>query len=83
MGTVAILVKFGVADQLLRASWGQMTGVAFPRGIGFTMSLFIGLLAFNDPVIPHHIKLGIEAPLWLVSSTTPFCAVAQSRQVIG
>jgi NhaA family Na+:H+ antiporter len=66
MDTVAILVKFGVADQLLRASWGQMTGVAFPRGIGFTMSLFIGLLALNDPVIPDHIKLGLQAPLWLV-----------------
>lgn len=36
-----------------------MTGVAALCGFGFTMSLFIGLLAFDDPTVRDHIKMGI------------------------
>jgi Na+:H+ antiporter, NhaA family len=59
LGSVALLVKTGVADLPAEASWGQITGVALPCGIGFTMSLFIGLLAFDDPVL--HVRSGILA----------------------
>lgn len=59
LGTVAILVKLGLADLPAKASWGQMTGVAALCGIGFTMSLFIGLLAFEDPQIQDNVKMGI------------------------
>jgi NhaA family Na+:H+ antiporter len=59
LGTVALLVKLGLADLPAKASWGQMTGVAALCGIGFTMSLFIGLLAFDDPTIQDHVKMGI------------------------
>ncbi|MBO0134072.1 Na+/H+ antiporter NhaA [Agrobacterium burrii] len=59
LGTVAVLVRLGLADLPASASWGQMTGVALLCGIGFTMSLFIGLLAFSDPVVQDHVKIGI------------------------
>lgn len=59
LGTVAILVKLKLADLPAQASWGQMTGVALLCGIGFTMSLFIGLLAFSDPAVQDHVKIGI------------------------
>jgi NhaA family Na+:H+ antiporter len=58
-GTAVILVKSRLADLPAHAGWGQMVGVAFLCGIGFTMSLFIGLLAFSDPAVQDHIKLGI------------------------
>jgi NhaA family Na+:H+ antiporter len=59
LGTVALLVKLGLAQLPAKASWGQMAGTAFLCGIGFTMSLFIGLLAFDDPTVQDHVKIGI------------------------
>ncbi|MBB5574970.1 MULTISPECIES: Na+/H+ antiporter NhaA [Rhizobium] len=59
LGTVAILVNLKLAELPAKASWGQMVGVALLCGIGFTMSLFIGLLAFNDPNVQDHVKIGI------------------------
>jgi NhaA family Na+:H+ antiporter len=61
LGSVALLVKIGLADLPAKASWGQTTGVALLCGIGFTMSLFIGLLAFNDPALQARVKFGILA----------------------
>lgn len=59
LGTVAVLVNLKLAELPAKASWGQMAGVALLCGIGFTMSLFIGLLAFNDPTVQDHVKIGI------------------------
>jgi NhaA family Na+:H+ antiporter len=58
-GAVWLMVRSGFSDLPPGASWGQILGVAFLCGIGFTMSLFIGLLAFDDPAIQDKIKLGI------------------------
>lgn len=60
-GTVVLLVKAGLADLPAAASWGQTLGVALLCGIGFTMSLFIGLLAFDDPAMQDRVKFGILA----------------------
>lgn len=61
LGSVALLVKSGLAGLPATASWGQTTGVALLCGIGFTMSLFIGLLAFDDPALQDRVKFGILA----------------------
>lgn len=60
-GTVVVLVKTGLADLPATATWGQTLGVALLCGIGFTMSLFIGLLAFEDPLLQDRVKFGILA----------------------
>ena len=41
------------------ASWPQAYGVAIITGIGFTMSLFIGSLAFEDPAAIVEMRLGV------------------------
>ncbi|KAA0597790.1 NhaA family Na+:H+ antiporter [Azospirillum lipoferum] len=52
-------VKIGVVERPARASWGQVYGVAVLTGIGFTMSLFIGTLAFADPQHAVAVRLGV------------------------
>ena len=56
---VWIAVHIGVVERPARANWGQVYGVAVLTGIGFTMSLFIGTLAFADPQHAVAVRLGV------------------------
>ena len=47
-GAVWLLVRVGWAKRPSHASWLQVYGIALLCGIGFTMSLFIGGLAFGE-----------------------------------
>jgi NhaA family Na+:H+ antiporter len=60
-GFVWLAVRLGIAERPAKASWAQIYGVALLCGIGFTMSLFIGLLAFADPALQDATKLGVLA----------------------
>jgi Na+:H+ antiporter, NhaA family len=50
--------KTGVAAPPADLSWGSILGAAWLGGIGFTMSLFIGGLAFGDGVLLDMSKIG-------------------------
>ncbi|PKQ00798.1 MAG: Na+/H+ antiporter NhaA [Alphaproteobacteria bacterium HGW-Alphaproteobacteria-13] len=57
---VWLSVRIGIAGRLRGATWRQVHGVALLCGIGFTMSLFIGGLAFpGDPLRIEEAKIGI------------------------
>src|SRR5688572_10478245 len=65
-GAVWLTVRLGLASRLRGATWLQVWGVAMLCGIGFTMSLFIGALAFpGDPARVEEAKLGILAGSFL------------------
>ncbi len=40
-------------------SWAQIYGLSLLTGIGFTMSLFIGTLAYDDPEMMAQIRMGV------------------------
>lgn len=54
---VAARTRFCTMPSDLR--WQHISGAGFLAGIGFTMSIFITLLAFDDPVIINNAKLMI------------------------
>ncbi|MBL9069398.1 MAG: Na+/H+ antiporter NhaA [Sphingopyxis sp.] len=59
-GSVWLSVRFGIAGKLRGATWLQIYAVAMLCGIGFTMSLFIGGLAFPDrPALIDEAKIGV------------------------
>jgi NhaA family Na+:H+ antiporter len=56
----ALAIRLGFADKPAQSGWLQMTGIALMCGIGFTMSLFITLLAFpGNAVMQAQAKIGI------------------------
>ena len=61
-GSAYLVIRADWADMPAGASTLQLLGVSLLCGIGFTMSLFIGLLAFaGDPLLQEEVKIGILA----------------------
>lgn len=56
-----LAVKTGIASKSKELSWLSLYGVSLLTGIGFTMSLFIGSLAFEHSELPSSIdeRIGI------------------------
>jgi Na+:H+ antiporter, NhaA family len=73
-------VKLGICDLPENIKMKHIFGVGFLGGIGFTMSIFITLLAFGDPdlikmakiaVIAGSIASGITGFVWLKITLRP------------
>jgi Na+:H+ antiporter, NhaA family len=60
-GMAALSIRLGWCAMPHRASWLQLYGVSILAGIGFTMSLFIALLAFSTPAEINAARLGVLA----------------------
>ena len=60
-GAAFLMIKSGLAKMPEGANWSMMYGVALLCGIGLTMSLFIGGLAFDDAAHATAIRLGVLA----------------------
>ena len=60
-GAVWLMVRAGLAQRPAGADWWQVLGISVLCGVGFTMSLFIGGLAFEGqaPAYELHVKLGV------------------------
>ncbi len=52
-------VKLGIAKKPEGATWAQIYGVSVLCGVGFTMSLFIGKLAFADLTLATNVRIGV------------------------
>ncbi len=60
-GGIAVAVRMGFAPRPRGTNWMQLWGMALLAGIGFTMSLFIGGLAFDDPKVMERVQMGVLA----------------------
>ncbi len=56
-----LAVRSGLAELPQELSWRHIYGASLLAGIGFTMSLFIGALAFGDGPLQSAAKVGILA----------------------
>jgi NhaA family Na+:H+ antiporter len=54
-----LVIRLGLTSLPAGASWPHFIGVAFLTGIGFTMSLFIGTLAFEDSALAAPVRIGV------------------------
>ena len=52
-------IKFGWADKPKNCSWVNLYAVGVLTGIGFTMSLFVGNLAFPNSPFMDEVKIGV------------------------
>ena len=59
MAAALLAVKSGVAKLPHAVGWTSLLGYAWLAGIGFTMSLFIAMLALDETALVDAAKLGI------------------------
>lgn len=59
LGFSWVSVRAGLASLPAGVTWRQMVGIGMLAGIGFTVSLFISGLAFDDPGLIAEAKIGI------------------------
>ena len=80
--TTWAVVKLDLADCPEHASWTQVYGVSLLCGVGFTMSLFVGLLAFPaSPALQDQVKVGVLAgSLFSAAMGAAVLAWARSRR---
>ncbi len=75
-----IAVGLGLAKLPAGTRWAHIVGVAFLAGIGFTMSLFIGMLAFEADEHSKAVRLGVIAGS-LISAVIGFLILRLTRPV--
>ena len=56
-----LAVRLGVASLPRSMNWGHVLGVGLLAGVGFTVSLFVNELAFDDEILISNGKMGILA----------------------
>ncbi len=57
--TLAFMIRTGISSMPKNANWAQLYAVALLCGIGFTMSLFIGNLAFAGMAMDAPVRVGV------------------------
>jgi Na+:H+ antiporter, NhaA family len=58
-GSAALVIRAGWAELPANAGWATLWGTSILTGIGFTMSLFIGTLAFGESDVEAVMRLGV------------------------
>ena len=59
VGMTWLMVRLGLSTLPAGVSWAGIWFIGLFAGVGFTMSIFIGMLAFSDPNLLGAAKLGV------------------------
>ncbi|WP_197469534.1 Na+/H+ antiporter NhaA, partial [Oleiphilus sp. HI0125] len=80
-GVCWLAIKSGITSLPKGTTWLQLYGVCILCGIGFTMSLFIGSLAFEcmDAAYQESVKLGVLLGS-LLSAVMGSIVIVKSRE---
>jgi NhaA family Na+:H+ antiporter len=79
-GACAVATKLRIAAAPPGARTAQLYGVAILTGIGFTMSLFIGTLAYEDAAALDQIRLAVLVASLLSGTTGALVLAAAGRK---
>jgi len=78
-GVAVLVVALGLASKPAEISYRKLYGASLLAGIGFTMSLFIGGLAFDEPGNENAVRIGVLAGS-LLSGVLGAIVLAMSRE---
>lgn len=77
-GASWLIIKSDFANLPKGTNWRQIYGVSIIAGVGFTMSLFINMLAFSDSLMQEQAKIGVISGSlisaifgWIILSSAP------------
>ena len=59
LGMTWLAVRTGLGQLPSGVAWKHILGVGFLAGIGFTVAIFVGAIAFGDPALVDQAKMGI------------------------
>ncbi|MDE2837396.1 MAG: Na+/H+ antiporter NhaA [Chloroflexota bacterium] len=59
LGTTWLAVRLGIGQLPSTVTWKHVLGTGFLAGIGFTVSIFVAGIAFDDPALADQAKIGI------------------------
>jgi NhaA family Na+:H+ antiporter len=82
-GACAATIRLGIAAAPAGANLAQVYGIAILTGIGFTMSLFIGTLAFEDEAVLAEIRLGVLVASLLAGAAGALALIVAGRRSIA
>ena len=83
LACVWLATRSGLAQLPAGATWAGLLGVAWLAGIGFTMSLFIGVLAFESGGLLDQVRLGVLAGSTLAALAGAAVIIASARRAPG
>jgi NhaA family Na+:H+ antiporter len=77
-----LAIRLGLAAMPEETTAGKLYAMAILTGIGFTMSLFIGTLAFDDEAVLKQVRLGVLAASLLsgIVAALLFAALSRSNE---
>ena len=80
VGFSRVAAKFGIAQLPNHVNWRQITAVGALAGIGFTVSIFISSLAFQDPALLTQAKASVLLASLIAGFVGYFALRSPSRQ---